>query len=343
MATRPTIRQGDEGEHVVTVQECLQPEAGLVDGDFGPRTEDAVRKFQVREALEVDGIVGPMTWDALDSVYGLPPYIGPLPVGLPPPLSPELVSKICALAMASPVAEFNWPDRGMMPPGYTKGMCLTYAGVVMRWHSHDSAATEMAKANTHNSDKDVLSWYAGKFEELGFSNDEAGLDTLRHLWMLIHGLGPCESSGRHCEGRDTSVPVGYYGDPSTTTEAGMFQTSWDAHSCSNEIDKLFDTWSPSLELERGFPQCYLDTFREGVSCSSTAWECYGSGDGYTHQELSKACPPYHAEMTAIGLRNLRKHWGPVGRYEVTLNPDVDTLYQAIEKLLTEDVLTRPIA
>lgn len=34
----------------------------VVDGDFGPMTEQAVQEFQLNQAIEVDGIVGPITW-----------------------------------------------------------------------------------------------------------------------------------------------------------------------------------------------------------------------------------------------------------------------------------------
>lgn len=60
---RPTLRQGDRGEHVRVLQRNL---GGLTaDGIFGPKTTDAVRKFQRSKKLTADGIVGPKTWAAL--------------------------------------------------------------------------------------------------------------------------------------------------------------------------------------------------------------------------------------------------------------------------------------
>jgi peptidoglycan hydrolase-like protein with peptidoglycan-binding domain len=66
----PTIKRGDDGDAVRLLQELLGHYEGVVgkidiDGDFGPSTETAVKKFQEYWGLTVDGIAGPNTWTAL--------------------------------------------------------------------------------------------------------------------------------------------------------------------------------------------------------------------------------------------------------------------------------------
>jgi hypothetical protein len=59
----PTIRRGAKGDAVRTLQQAL---GGLkVDGDFGVKTENAVKTYQQSKALAADGIVGPKTYKAL--------------------------------------------------------------------------------------------------------------------------------------------------------------------------------------------------------------------------------------------------------------------------------------
>ena len=56
------LRVGSQGELVAHVQQ----ELGVAsDGIFGPQTDAAVRKYQLSEGLDVDGIVGPSTWSSL--------------------------------------------------------------------------------------------------------------------------------------------------------------------------------------------------------------------------------------------------------------------------------------
>ncbi len=75
--TLSVLRQGSRGATVEKLQALLNAvsNARLVeDGDFGPRTDGAVRAFQRARHLAVDGIVGRLTWRALlDELEGFAP------------------------------------------------------------------------------------------------------------------------------------------------------------------------------------------------------------------------------------------------------------------------------
>jgi murein L,D-transpeptidase YcbB/YkuD len=60
---QPTLRRGTPW---ILPTKAAQTELGVTsDGDFGPKTETAVKAFQKRSGLEPDGVVGPLTWAAL--------------------------------------------------------------------------------------------------------------------------------------------------------------------------------------------------------------------------------------------------------------------------------------
>lgn len=61
---RPTLRRPTSGELVKLVQRKV---GVITNGQFGPKTEAAVRRFQRNHSLVPDGIVGPETWQALDT------------------------------------------------------------------------------------------------------------------------------------------------------------------------------------------------------------------------------------------------------------------------------------
>ncbi|WP_166970279.1 peptidoglycan-binding domain-containing protein [Brevibacterium atlanticum] len=76
-SSQPTISRGSTGQAVFGLQTSLM-QGGLpyrnspwnvtADGVFGSKTEKAVRDFQKKHGLSVDGIVGKKTWCALYAV-----------------------------------------------------------------------------------------------------------------------------------------------------------------------------------------------------------------------------------------------------------------------------------
>jgi Putative peptidoglycan binding domain len=68
--TPASIFRGNKGDLVIWAQEHLYG-AGYhiaVDGQFGPKTQSAVRSFQRKHRLDLTGIINGLTWDALDKV-----------------------------------------------------------------------------------------------------------------------------------------------------------------------------------------------------------------------------------------------------------------------------------
>jgi hypothetical protein len=107
-----TLRNGDEGEDVRTLQKALI-ELGYdlgkwgADGDFGDATELAVRAFQRDAGLEADGIAGRMTADALEralaedrSAPANPAYVAILGGNCYIRETPGLGGKVLGVAMA---------------------------------------------------------------------------------------------------------------------------------------------------------------------------------------------------------------------------------------------------
>lgn len=133
-----------------------------------------------------------------------------------------------------------------------------------------------------------------------------------------------ESSGKHCEGRDRSAS----NTTAETAEAGLFQTSYNARHAHTLLPQLFEQY---LANSSGF----IEIFEKGVTCPPQDWENYGEGKGKEFQRLSKTCPAFAAEFAAIGLRNLRKHWGPINRLEAEIRPEADAMLQEVQKIVDQ--------
>jgi peptidoglycan hydrolase-like protein with peptidoglycan-binding domain len=64
----PLLARGASGGVVTSLQKglkkysTLETDPGAVDGEFGPKTEGAVKAYQQDRGVQADGIVGDQTW-----------------------------------------------------------------------------------------------------------------------------------------------------------------------------------------------------------------------------------------------------------------------------------------
>jgi hypothetical protein len=326
---RPMLGKGDSGPDVDDLQTLLNWEnnAGLAtDSDFGNATEGAVYSYQASRGLMYDGIAGPQVWEALYR------HTQPIP---PPPhaLSEKQIDAVCNIANSSAIARYSFKDRGVAPVGYMQGMALSYATAYRKLLRGDPNVAEMAKARTA-SGYDIFNMYRREFDLLGMSNEADALpaDRLRHLFALLIGHGMRESSGKHCCGRDQSAT----NTDSNTCEAGLFQTSYNAHTFS---DPEFNNVMAEYSQTSNQATCYLSEFDDGVSCSQDDWQSWGSGQGYQFQELCKKCPPFAVETCALTSRNRADHYGPYQRHESELRADADEMLSEVQEYVDEEVET----
>ena len=198
---------------------------------------------------------------------------------LKPDINPAVnttLNDISSIVLESSIIKYNWKDRGLAPLGYYQGMALMFARLYCRLKNGDEIVKEIAKPSLDNLAKDSLAYYNDIFESYGMDNEVAGVDTLRHLFVMMIGLGLRESSGKHCVGRDTTAN----NIDEETAEAGLFQTSYNARSLSPLLPKIFDNYKAK-------PDGFLDFFSAGVKCGENNWNNYGTGEGKIFQKLSK--------------------------------------------------------
>ena len=182
---RPTLRRGATGALVEQVQATL----GVAGPDvFGPKTEAAVRAFQRAHRLVPDGIVGPLTWAALDEAgtaptpSGSPANAGRLAWGAA--VSPEFRVKVRAIAaqigcdpndlmacIAFESAETFSPRKRNEKSGAT-GLIQFLPSTAMDLGTTTAALAEMSAEDQLDYVAKYFSWYPG-------------VQTLDDLYMAI--------------------------------------------------------------------------------------------------------------------------------------------------------------
>ena len=106
---KPTLRRGDRGQYVTLAQTMLINRGYScgscgADGVFGGDTQYAVKKFQLDNALQMDGIIGPATWKALENPNSIAVYTVTIP-GLPKYKADALVSQYNGATMTKEGAD----------------------------------------------------------------------------------------------------------------------------------------------------------------------------------------------------------------------------------------------
>lgn len=229
------------------------------------------------------------------------PVAVPAPIVIQPVVVQPVVSldSITSLAEKSSCMNYKWKDRGTAPRGFIKGVALAYAHEVC-------FPNKIVNSPLGSSDKDVLVHYGLK---VGAVN----------IYALMIGSGMRESSGKYCEGRDMSAS----NTTASSAEAGAWQTSYDSHKASVELDALFKDYSNNKH------NCY-DVFKEGLTCTKSNLDNYGSGDGLKFQQMAKSCPAFAAAYAAVTFRVLYKHYGPLITKAAEFKPECVDMLTAVE-------------
>lgn len=114
--TRPINKIGSKGQDVVDIQTALQNAGfspGPIDGDFGIKTDQAVRYFQIDHHLQVDGIVGKDTWALLRN------YSKPIegPINTTPHMQEHIIKQNDTLYLLARLYKVDVEDIKKANPG----------------------------------------------------------------------------------------------------------------------------------------------------------------------------------------------------------------------------------
>ena len=91
------LKRGDNNEDV----KKLQTKLGLEPiGNFGPKTEDAVKAWQEKNGLTTDGIVGPNTWNKIMGITQVPKPVVQPTAPAPQPVASAPVASVAGLNLA---------------------------------------------------------------------------------------------------------------------------------------------------------------------------------------------------------------------------------------------------
>ena len=327
---------GDRGMHVETIQLSLKSlgfNFGNIDGSFGMQTKKALSQFQEANNIE-DG--GTITSDTLRL----------LEIEVEENLDSNPFIAIPSIVDQSKVTRIRWENgnRGLAPYGYYYGMGLMYATLYERLKKGEIISKELSKDLGILADRDALFRFKNILKTECNNDLATENDRLRGLVVLMFGLGLMESNGKYCCGWDRGKEKRGIIPDSINSEAGLFQTSYDI---INSVGA--ETRSLLLEIYKKYKLSedgYINYFSKAVACSEYNLENIGDGDGEEFQKLSKECPGFTVEFTALALRNIATHWNPVINLDdddkgLQIKKECDDLLKNIQQYVDANIELSP--
>jgi hypothetical protein len=195
-ATWTTVRRGSSGFAVLQVQYVLRSlgdSALIVDGQFGPRTEAAVKQFQSSHALQVDGIVGPRTAAAL-GLSGTAPAAAPSPA----PATPAADTTATTPRFQHPKASVERWHAPAIAAGWTEADWQTLSCIINR----ESGGIATAKNSSSGAAGLLQIMYSIHASWLGVSAEQLldGPTNLRlgRTLFVARGWSPWRSANNPC-------------------------------------------------------------------------------------------------------------------------------------------------
>ena len=189
------LRKGSKNSNVKELQTRLRElgyYTGIVDGDYGNMTEEAVKKFQKKQGLAVDGWVGPVTCKKLQSQQATGDQTGTYKSS-PHWVSPgcnklgQCTSYYCGVhALRQVLCKFGI-DK------YTEAQLAAWAGTTTNGTSHQGIETALWNVNNLEGTNITVKWMnlsdlgntlKDKMRGLGRLMERANTAVIIHLLYL---------------------------------------------------------------------------------------------------------------------------------------------------------------
>ncbi|MEZ4814216.1 MAG: hypothetical protein R3A80_03295 [Bdellovibrionota bacterium] len=216
----------------------------------------------------------------------------------------------------------NGKRVGRMSTGYFYGMMLTFSKAVCRIKEAQSgdlySATLTSKAGSM-SRKDT-------FAHERYRQSLQG-DPLVQNYSLLLSLGMLESGGKYNEGIDRSAS----NTDGITTEAGLFQVSFNSVNSSQVPNRIYDELMAKYERGQNGVACMTGIFNIDQRLSKNT-KSFGSGAALEFQNAMKSCPAMAAEYMSILLRKDVNHNGPLKRQEAQPSPECSQALTEVKKI-----------